>query len=247
MTEGAALARKLFAERICGLAGSDNPHILAAFAKVPREDFVGPGPWRISDGWGYHFTQSADPSNVYHDVLIALDEAAGVNNGQPSLYATLFDQLAVSRGETALHVSAGTGYYSAILAELVGFAGKVTAYEIDPALAAKARAALAPWPQVELIAGDGVKAVLEPVDVILVSAGLAFPPASWLDALKPAGRLLFAMTTRDARGRMLLATRKGPTSFRARFSTPVAFIEAIGGRNPAGEARTRRRLRARRR
>jgi protein-L-isoaspartate(D-aspartate) O-methyltransferase len=238
MTDDVTLARESFARDICFLAGVDNPTIVAAFAKVPRENFVGPGPWRIAGGEaGCRTTPNADPENVYHDVLIALDEAAGVNNGQPSLYAALFDQLNVSAGATALHIGAGTGYYSAILAELVGPAGKVEAVEIDPVLAAKATIALAPWRQVEVAAADGVNAVFEPVDVILVSAGLTHPPAAWLDALKPGGRLLFAMTTRQGAGRMLLVTRLGQTAFEAVFSTSVAFIEAVGGRNPDVEAR----------
>ena len=44
----------------------------------------------------YWTTADTDPSRVYHDVLIALDEARGINNGQPSLWARLFDQLNLS-------------------------------------------------------------------------------------------------------------------------------------------------------
>jgi protein-L-isoaspartate(D-aspartate) O-methyltransferase len=238
MIEHLDLARKCFAESICLAAGVDNPGIVAAFAKVPREKFVGPGPWRVlGGGAGYRTTEDADPKTVYHDVLIALDEAAGINNGQPCLYAALFDELKVSPGEAALHIGAGTGYYSAILAELVGPAGKVKAVEIDPALAARARVALTPWPRVEVVVGDGANLFFEPVDVILASAGFNHPPAAWLDALKPGGRLLFPMTTRRAAGRMLLVTRAGATAFRAVFSTPVAFIEAVGRRDPDLEAR----------
>src|SRR6201996_3284608 len=58
----------------------------------------------------------ADPRHVYHDVLIALDEARGINNGQPSLW----DELGIRTGEQVLHLGCGTGYYTAIAAELVG-------------------------------------------------------------------------------------------------------------------------------
>ncbi len=144
MNADIAVARAVFAQRICWLAGFDDPNIVAAFAKVPRERFVGAGPWRIvGGGAGYRTTPSTDPEHVYHDVLIALDDVGGVNNGQPSLYASLFGQLEVRAGDAAPHVGAGTGYYSAILAELVGPTGKVTAYEIDAVLAKKARVALA--------------------------------------------------------------------------------------------------------
>jgi protein-L-isoaspartate(D-aspartate) O-methyltransferase len=43
------------------------------------------------------------PTRVYHDVLIALDEARGINNGQPSLWPYLFDHLDIVPGEQVLH------------------------------------------------------------------------------------------------------------------------------------------------
>lgn len=42
----------------------------------------------------YWSTDDHDPSHVYHDILIALDESRGINNGQPSLWAYLFDHCA---------------------------------------------------------------------------------------------------------------------------------------------------------
>jgi len=53
---------------------------------------VGVGPWRVKSPWSlaeYWTTEDADPRNVYHDVLIALDESLDLNNGQPSLWAFL--------------------------------------------------------------------------------------------------------------------------------------------------------------
>jgi SAM-dependent methyltransferase len=120
--------------------------VVNSFATVPREQFVGPGPWRIKspmDLTEYWITDDADPRQVYHDVLIALDESRGINNGQPSLWAYLFDRLDLTPGEHVLHLGCGTGYYTAIIAELVGSSGRVTAVEIDLTLAQTARAALA--------------------------------------------------------------------------------------------------------
>jgi len=78
----------------------------------------------------YWTTEDADPANVYHDILIALDEKLGLNNGQPSLWAFLLDRLGVAAGEQVLHLGSGTGYYTAILAELAGAEGRVTAIEV---------------------------------------------------------------------------------------------------------------------
>jgi protein-L-isoaspartate(D-aspartate) O-methyltransferase len=169
--------------RFTGRVGSRA--VAEAFATVPRERFVGPGPWRIKSPMNlaeYWTTEDADPRHVYHDVLIALDEARGINNGQPSLWAYPFDRLAIGNGEAVLHLGCGTGYYTAIAAELVGPSGRITAVEIDAALADKARAALAPWPQVAICIGDGSCLSFTPVDVVFVSAGATHPLPAWLDA-----------------------------------------------------------------
>jgi protein-L-isoaspartate O-methyltransferase len=78
---------------------------------------------------------------AYQDVLFALQSEKGVNNGSPSLHARLLAELDVQiGGDRIVHVGAGTGYYSAILAELVGTSGHVHAVEMDPDLAANAAA-----------------------------------------------------------------------------------------------------------
>ena len=128
---------------------------------------------------------------LYQDVLIALDESRQINNGQPSLWAFLLDQLDITAGEQVLHLGCGTGYYTAVMAELIGPTGKITAVEIDANLAEKARIALEPWPQITVSNADGSKLSFEPADLIVASAGATHPLPSWLDALKPGGRLLF--------------------------------------------------------
>jgi protein-L-isoaspartate(D-aspartate) O-methyltransferase len=206
----------------------------AAFAKVPREAFVGPGPWRIKSFWDfekYWTTENADSRHVYHDVLIALDEARGINNGQPSLWAFVFDKLDIREGEEVVHLGCGTGYYTAIMAELTGPSGKVTAVDLEEPLVERARDALAPWPQVSVRQADGAAIALPPADVIVASAGATHPQRAWLDAVKIDGRLLFPLMVTDGPGGMLLATRKTPDVFEARFLTPAAFIGFSGARD----------------
>src|SRR5437667_501392 len=70
-------ARHRFAEELRYTARVRSSNVVAAFATVPRERFVGPGPWRIKSPMSlaeYWTTGDADPRHVYHDVLIALDE-----------------------------------------------------------------------------------------------------------------------------------------------------------------------------
>src|ERR1035441_7206185 len=177
-------ARRFYAKELRFLTHMSSPALFAAFATVPRERFVGPGPWRIMGQKEYWTTEDADPRRVYHNALIVLDEAKGINNGQPSLWAQSFDQLGVRANDHVLHLGCGTGYYTAILAEVAGPQGKITAIEIDADLAERARAALAPWPQVAVVKGDCAHGPFEPADVIVASAGATHPPPSWLAAVK---------------------------------------------------------------
>ena len=203
-------ARRCYAEELRFTAPvRANEAIVAAFATVPREAFIAPGPWRLMTpmGRGSFMSPDADPRHLYHDVLVAIDEARDLNNGQPSLWAFLYDQLEIRAAAHVVHVGCGTGYYSAILAELVGAAGRVSAYEVDPDLAAAARANLAPWPQAQLFAGDGAAHDPGACDVIVANAGVTHPAAVWLDALVPGGRLLMPLTGEHGRGAFLKVER----------------------------------------
>jgi protein-L-isoaspartate(D-aspartate) O-methyltransferase len=113
MSEQLEAARRCYAEELRFTAGLRSPAVVAAFATVPRERFVGAGPWRVRSPMGladYWTTENADPRTIYHDVLVALDASRGINNGQPSLWAFLIDQLDIGAGENVLHLGCGTGY-----------------------------------------------------------------------------------------------------------------------------------------
>ena len=65
----------------------------------------------------------------------------------------MLHDLAVEPGQHVAQIGAGAGYYTAMLAELVGPSGRVSAFEFDPELAARARANLAPWRNVTVYRG----------------------------------------------------------------------------------------------
>jgi protein-L-isoaspartate(D-aspartate) O-methyltransferase len=104
--------------------------IIAAFATVRREQFIGPGRWQIAVAGGYMSSETDDPRVLYQDIVVGLAPERRINNGEPSLHAKCLGLALPQAGETAVHVGAGTGYYTAILAHLVGRAGHVHAYEI---------------------------------------------------------------------------------------------------------------------
>ena len=87
--------------------------------------------------------------------------------------ATWLDALAIAPGARVLHVGCGTGYYSAILAEVVGPGGSVMAVDVEDELADRARASLRDWPTVSVTCGDGSRHGA-PFDAILVHAGTTF-------------------------------------------------------------------------
>jgi protein-L-isoaspartate(D-aspartate) O-methyltransferase len=195
-------ARRWYAEELRSTAPIlNNEAIVRAFTAVPRERFLASGPWRvIPPGREAYMTSDADPRQLYHNVLVVIDEARDLNNGEPRLWAYLLDRLGVRSGDSILHVGAGTGYYSAIFQEASGPDGHVTAIEYDGELAALARRNLEDRPNVEVLHGDGMLHEPGPVDVIIVNAGVTHPAPSWLDALKPGGRLLLPLTADDGAG-----------------------------------------------
>jgi len=143
VAERIARRRQAYAAEITRRAGVRDARIEAAFAAVPREDFAGSPPWRVGSGGFFGLASSNDPARLYEDVLVAIDPERGVNNGQPSLHAQSIAALEPKEGETVVQVGAGAGYYTAILAHLVGASGKVIAYEIEPDIAERAAANLA--------------------------------------------------------------------------------------------------------
>ena len=147
-----------------------------------------------------------------------------------------------------IHVGIGTGYYSAILAHIVGRNGMVTAVEIDAALAERARANLADdWPQANVVVANGFDFRPErPADVIIVNAGVTHLSAAWLDSLATDnGRLLVPMTGEERFGAFVLVWRRAelPNRYAARHVCRVGMINCIGGRDPGAEAKLLRALR----
>ena len=146
--------RRRYAESLCATAGVSARALMDAFARVPRERFLDAGPWGIAQPLDpadpYRMTPDTGLEHVYADVAIAVDPARKLNNGQPSTHARWIAAVGPRSGESVLHIGCGTGYYSAILAELVGPSGRVTAIEVDPDLASRATGCLAPWPQVRV-------------------------------------------------------------------------------------------------
>jgi protein-L-isoaspartate(D-aspartate) O-methyltransferase len=225
-------ARAAFAAELRYVAQVSSARVIAAFASVPRERFLGKRPWLVAGHDGYWEAPADDPAAACHNVLFAIDPARQLNNGQPEFWARLLDRLDIQEGETLCHVGAGTGYYAAIMAEVVGPAGRVTALEIDAGLAARAKENLAPWSWVSLLAGDGASFDPGAVDVLVVNAGATHPLPQWLDCLRPGGRLLLPLTAENGHGSVFRFDRLAATDgFGAAFVSPVGIYACEGARS----------------
>ena len=194
----------LYAEEIMALSGAKLPSLRLALAVVPREDFLPPGPWLIESLEGvYYPSDDADPRHVRHGVGVALDPARMLNNANPVKFAVQMQLVAPQPGETVFHVGAGLGYFSALFAAMVGREGSVIAAEIDPDLRRRAEINLAEWPQVR-VAGDALEAGPESFDILYSSAGMGTLPLSWLQALRPGGRMVVPITGPHDHGMVFL-------------------------------------------
>ncbi len=244
--------RRAYAKQIVVAARVADPRIEAVFSTTPREAFLGPGPWQVFRLPGvYEPTPDADPVHLYADHVVGLVADRGINNGQPSLHAVLLGIAAIQEGEHVVHVGAGSGYYSAMMAQLAGPTGRVTAIEFDPGLAVRARACLASYPTVRVLEGDGTALLIDAADVIYVNAGVTRPAATWLDALRREGRLLLPLTTdqnirafsptafdpqKVVRSGAFFLIRRRDGWYSARYLLPTGIIPAEGARDPESEA-----------
>src|SRR5436305_15051973 len=156
-----------------------HPRVEAAFAAVRREAFLGPGPWPILHLRRYVETPDDDPVYLYQDLLVGIIRERGLNNGRPSFHAMLIARADPRPGEYAVHIGAGAGYYTAILAHMVGDPGRVTAIEYDAGLHARLAVNFAGQPNVRAVQGDGTRIDFGPADVIYINAGATRPVDLW--------------------------------------------------------------------
>lgn len=234
--EQLAIARRAYAKQVTMRYNAAHPRVEAAFAAVRREAFLGPGPWPIIlRTHPYVTTPDDDPVYLYQDVFVGLVPERRLNNGQPSGHAMLMAHADPRPGEHAVHIGAGVGYYTAIIAHMVGSGGRVTAIEYDPGLAARLKANFAGEPNMRAVEGDGTKIDFDPADVIYVNAGVTRPADIWLDRLKDGGRMTLALTRdKDTGGAWFLIERRGD-GFLAKWISPAGLFPCEGARDAESE------------
>jgi protein-L-isoaspartate(D-aspartate) O-methyltransferase len=189
--------------------GIHEERVLAAMAKVPREEFV-PVDER-SDAYTDH------PLPIGYDQTIS----------QPYIVAFMTEQLHPKLSDRVLEIGTGSGYQAAILAELVA---EVYTIEIAEPLARNAEATLARlgYKNVHVKVGDGYKGWPEnaPFDAIIVTCAPDRVPRPLTDQLKDGGRMIIPVGDRFAQELYLLEKKNGQLKESAVL--PVRFVPMAG-------------------
>lgn len=238
--------REFYAREVKFAASLTTPGLVEAFAKVPREKFLGPGPWQLGSAEGRAMSAAGigqlsyvmvdDPRDVYHNVVISLDRAKDINNGQPGALARWIDALALKAGDRVYHLGCGVGYYTAIMAEVVGPRGSVIGLELQPDLASRAKGNLAGYANVMVEAGDGAAFDPGECDAILVNCGVTHPQTRWLERLREGGRLVvpFTMAVNPTIGQgVMTKIMRSNGRYAAELVTPVAIFSGGNLRDAA--------------
>jgi protein-L-isoaspartate(D-aspartate) O-methyltransferase len=138
-------------------------------------------------------------------------------------------------GEHVVHIGAAVGYYTAILAHMVGQSGRVTAIEFDAGLAKQLAMNFAGQRNVCAVHGDGTKIDFDPADVIYVNASATRPLDLWLDRLNDGGRMILALTKdKDTVGAWFLIERRADEFF-ANWISAAGLFPCEGARDAESE------------
>lgn len=185
--------------------GVNDRAVLEAFANVDRQLFVTRECQRYS----------------YADEALPIE--CGQTISQPFVVAAMTQALALSRKDRVLEIGTGSGYQTAILAEI---AGEVYTIELIPALHEKAESLLSSlgYANVHAIRGDGYEGYPEgaPYDAIIVTAAPPFIPEKLVDQLKPSGRMVLPVGTTEQMLALLVKNADG--SIRRKDIFPVIFV-----------------------
>lgn len=221
-------ARRLHEALLAELAREgllDDAAIAAAFRATPR----------------HHFLPGHALDEVYADKAVAVkrdgDEWLS-SSSQPAMMAIMLAQLGLAPGQRVLEIGAGTGYNAALMARMVGPAGRVVSIDLDADLVAAAarHLAAAGVTGVELRAGDGALGAPDaaPFERIIVTVGVWDLLPAWREQLAPGGRIVLPLTLLP--GQMLsLALERSDDLWEAVSARPCGFLLMRGAEaHPSG-------------
>jgi protein-L-isoaspartate(D-aspartate) O-methyltransferase len=188
--------------------GVKDKRVLQAMRKVPRE----------------MFTDGQDLEVAYYDGPLSIGHGQTIS--QPYIVAYMTEQLRIKPEHRVLEVGTGSGYQTAILAEL---AAEVYTVEIIAELSRRAQAKLKDlgYANVRFLVGDGSLGWPEhaPYNAIMVTAAPERMPAALTDQLADGGRMIAPVGAYEQY--LELMTRKG-TEIQRRSLIGVRFVPLVG-------------------
>jgi protein-L-isoaspartate(D-aspartate) O-methyltransferase len=203
-----AAQRQRMVERQLMTRGISDARVLAAMAKVPREEFI-PADQR---------------GDAYSDGPLPI--GYGQTISQPYIVAFMTEQLRPKQSDRVLEIGTGSGYQAAILAELVS---EVYSIEIVAPLAKNAEGTLQRlgYKNVHVKTGDGYKGWPEaaPFDAIIVTCAPDNVPQTLVAQLKDDGRMVIPVGDRFAQELYLLEKTNGQLKQSA--TLPVRFVPMV--------------------
>ena len=184
-----------------------DPQVLEALAKVPRDQFV-----------------PADLAARAYDNR-PLPIGHGQTISQPLIVAVMTHLLRLRPEARVLEVGTGSGYQTAILAELAREVITIEAVE-DLAAAAKSRLEALGYHNIEYRTGDGATGCPEraPFDGIMVTAAARTIPPALIEQLAPGGRLVIPLGGDPFNQDLVLVEKDAHGDVHQRRLFPVAFV-----------------------
>jgi protein-L-isoaspartate(D-aspartate) O-methyltransferase len=171
------------------------------------------------------FVEEALRDSAYGDHALPIGEQQTIS--QPYMVALMTETLALKGSERVLEIGTGSGYQTAVLAEL---AAKVYSIERIDSLAAKARRLLASlgYRNVQIKVFDGTYGWKEeaPFDAILVTAGSPEIPMPLTEQLKEGGRMVIPVGERTTQ--VLKKVTKTSAGIEVTSLTGCVFVPLIG-------------------
>ncbi len=186
--------------------------VLDALRAVPRHVFV----------------PESQRREAYRDKPLPI--GYGQTISQPYIVASMTELLEVDSDDVVLEIGTGSGYQTAVLAEIVQ---QVYTIEIVPELADSARDRLKRlgYENVEVRTGDGYNGWAEhgPYDAIIVTAAASHIPPPLIEQLKPGGKMVIPVGPVFQVQQLMRVEKDAEGKVRQRSVMPVRFVPLTGG------------------
>lgn len=187
-----------------------DPRLEEAMLAVPRHRFV----------------PEEAQADAYRDKPLPVE--LGQTISAPHMVAMMTEALMLEPDQNVLEIGGGRGYHAAVMQEIVGSDGQVTAVEfLEPLVAQAQRNLESIGSQAKVVHGDGADgwSFAAPYDAIIITCAVPFLPEVLWDQLTPDGHIVAPIGVTEC---MLTLFRKGDEVWTEEALGPCLFVNAQG-------------------